>query len=60
MLNYIKLMLSMDRFFKYKKILIPFYRIFLKLLKFIKKNKNLIRKKSFKSKPVRMGMKVYL
>ena len=46
--------------YNYNNLYKSFYRIFFKLLVFIKKNKNNFRKKSFESKPIRRGVKVYL
>lgn len=41
-------------------ILKTFYRIFFKLVYFIKKNKHNFRKKSFRLKPVRYGVRLYM
>ncbi len=50
-------LLKKDRFYKILKI---FYRIFFKFLYFIKKNKHNFRKKSFRLKPIRQGVKLYM
>ena len=52
-----ELLLKKNKFYKVLKV---FYRIFLKFMYFVKKNKHNFKKKSFKSKPIRYGVKVYL